>query len=288
MPTAKAALPVHDQACPADFSLATGLTPPHRRPSTGLFAAVAILWASACVLTGCQAPGPKIDSRHPTDSVADLLVGSFTSAEQAKTDRDFREIHLHAIRVWTARTDGPWIYLEQAVAAEPLKPYRQRFYQIRLSEHPDVVPGTVESRVYELPGDPLAFAGAWSEPARFDAISPDQLVQREGCTVYLVPNTDGSWSGGTDGSGCSSALRGATYATSEVTVTGTELRSWDRGFDKDGKQVWGAEKGPYVFRRADTVAASKPNMPATSGGTSAMGTPGTTVTNPSGRPIGRE
>ena len=27
------------------------------------------------------------------------------------------------------------------------------------------------------------------------------------------------------------------------------LLSWDRGFDAAGKQVWGAEKGPYEFLR---------------------------------------
>ena len=55
------------------------------------------------------------------------------------------------------------------------------------------------------------------------------------------------WAGSTQGKGCSSTLGGASYATSQVTVTPLELRSWDQGFDAAGKQVWGAEKGPYVF-----------------------------------------
>lgn len=225
------------------------------------------LVAAAVILPGCQMPGPQVASKDPKEAVAALLVGSFSSAEQAKGDKDFREIHLHMTRIWPARVDGPWVYIEQAVASEPLKPYRQRIYQIALSENPDAAPGTVESRVFELPGDPLAFAGAWSEPARFDAMTVEQLVPRDGCTVYLVPNTDGSWSGGTDGNGCSSALRGATHATSEVTATAQELRTWDRGFDKDGKQVWGAEKGPYVFRREAPKAATpaRPNAPSSPG-----------------------
>jgi CpeT protein len=204
---------------------------------------------SSSLLAGCQIPGPRIASENPTEAVAALLVGSFSSAEQAKADKDFRQIDLHMVRIWPTRNDGPWLYIEQAVASEPLKPYRQRIYQLAMSDNPDAVPGTVESRVFELPGDPLAFAGAWAEPSRFDSITIEQLVPREGCTVYLVPNTDGSWSGGTDGNGCSSAMRGASYATSEVTATMGELRTWDRGFDKDGKQVWGAEKGAYIFRR---------------------------------------
>jgi hypothetical protein len=200
-------------------------------------------------LGGCASAPATDASVDGVAAVTGMLVGSYSSLEQSQADKDFREITLHMATIWPDRAGGPWIYVEQALASEPLRPYRQRVYQVALSENPDAAPGTVESRVFELPGDPLAFAGAWREPARFDVITVESLVPRAGCTVFLVPNSDGSWSGGTDGTGCSSALRGATYATSEVTLTADELRSWDRGFDKDGKQVWGAEKGPYIFRR---------------------------------------
>lgn len=241
---------------------------------------------AAALLGGCQTPGPRIANQSPTEAVASLLTGAFSSAEQAQTDKDFREIELHVARIWPARTDGPWLYIEQAVASEPQKPYRQRIYQLVLSENPDAVAGTVESRVYELPGDPLAFAGAWADPARFTELTVEQLVPRDGCTVYLVSNTDGSWSGGTDGTGCSSALRGATYATSEVTVTPTEMRSWDRGWDKTGKQVWGAEKGAYIFKRAGAAKPDAAAQPAPNRQPNGQPTPGTMKTTPSGRPIG--
>jgi len=35
----------------------------------------------------------------------------------------------------------------------------------------------------------------------------------------------------------------------EVVITETQMVSWDRGFDAGGKQVWGAEKGGYVFKK---------------------------------------
>jgi CpeT protein len=221
-----------------------------------LLGSMVIVLATALPFGGCAATGETDAAKDPVAAVAGMLVGSYSSLEQSQTDRDFREITLHMATIWADRADGPWIYVEQALASEPLRPYRQRVYQVAISENPDAAPGTVESRVFELPGDPLALAGAWQEPTRFDAITIESLVPRQGCTVYLVPNSDGSWSGGTDGTGCSSALRGATYATSEVTLTSEELRSWDRGFDKDGKQVWGAEKGPYIFRRLPAAPAA--------------------------------
>jgi len=42
-------------------------------------------------------------------------------------------------------------------------------------------------------------------------------------------------------------LRGASYATSKVTITPDQIISWDQGFDKNDKQVWGATKAGYVF-----------------------------------------
>ena len=33
----------------------------------------------------------------------------------------------------------------------------------------------------------------------------------------------------------------------EVSMESGRIESWDQGFDANGKQVWGAEKGGYVF-----------------------------------------
>ena len=57
--------------------------------------------------------------------------------------------------------------------------------------------------------------------------------------------------GATDDKACKNAWGKATYATSEVTLTPTEIRSWDRGYDADDVQVWGAVAGPYVFVRQE-------------------------------------
>ncbi len=37
------------------------------------------------------------------------------------------------------------------------------------------------------------------------------------------------------------------YTTSEVVLSSDRMVSWDRGWDAEGKQAWGAEKGGYVF-----------------------------------------
>jgi len=36
-----------------------------------------------------------------------------------------------------------------------------------------------------------------------------------------------------------------------VTLTADRMVSWDRGVDAGGRQVWGAERGGYVFDRVE-------------------------------------
>jgi CpeT protein len=60
---------------------------------------------------------------------------------------------------------------------------------------------------------------------------------------------DGSYFGQTEVGPCSSSLGEAAYATSEISMTADGLVSWDRGFDENGQQVWGATRGGYIFMK---------------------------------------
>lgn len=177
------------------------------------------------------------------ERLAGMLEGSFRSTAQAAQDPDYRDVRLVMARCWRERDDGPWLYVEQAMAATPDAPYRQRVYQLSRRED-----GAFESRVYELAA-PEASVGAWRRERPLDGLSPADLALREGCEMALRSRPDGSFEGRTGVRTCPSALSGAAYATSEVIVTQTRISSWDRGFAADGTQVWGAKKGAYVFVR---------------------------------------
>lgn len=171
------------------------------------------------------------------------MTGSFSSEEQAKADpENYRDIRLHMVPIWASRDDGPWLYVEQAAAGALDKPYRQRVYHIGGGAQT----GTIESKVFELPGDPLLHAGKWKDPAHFDAFSPKDLVERPGCTIVLRAEGE-SFVGSTRDKDCISTLRGAAYATSEATINAEGMVTWDRGYDAQDKQVWGADKGGYHF-----------------------------------------
>ncbi|MBD3237111.1 MAG: hypothetical protein GF330_10430 [Candidatus Eisenbacteria bacterium] len=208
------------------------------------------------LLAWADPPAPPRAGADPAENdELDLLLrwmtGAFSSAAQAAADSSYYDIRLQMVPIWPTRADGRWLYVEQAVAGHEDRPYRQRIYRVDR-----IAAGTYRSRVYELT-DPLRFAGAWRDVRTFDALSPDSLTLREGCAVLLQRRADGAFAGTTREGICRSSLRGASYATSEVVVTAHGIVSWDRGFDDQGQQVWGATAGGYRFARRSRRNASE-------------------------------
>lgn len=174
------------------------------------------------------------------ETLASWLEGSFNSEEQAKTDSDYFYITLEMKPIWEMRKDGKWFYVEQAVAAKRDKPYRQRVYHLTQNGR------KITSEIYTLP-NPLRFAGEWKKDNPLFSLTPDSLTVREGCAMIIEREDSKTFAGSTNGKDCKSNLRGASYATSEATITEEKLVSWDRGFNEKDEQIWGAEKGGYIF-----------------------------------------
>jgi CpeT protein len=182
----------------------------------------------------------KVDERDLLE-LKSRMEGFFTSELQAKVDTNYFNIHLHMAHIWQRSEDGYWLYVEQAIASNLKNPYRQRIYHLYRQDD-----FTLVSRAFEL-SEPFRFVGAYDNPDLLKGLTKDSLIDRKGCAIYLQKNGEGNFIGSTSDNQCVSSLRGATYATSQVTVYEDKLISWDRGWDKDAKQVWGAEKGGYQF-----------------------------------------
>ncbi|NNJ53963.1 MAG: hypothetical protein HKP17_12405, partial [Ignavibacteriaceae bacterium] len=56
------------------------------------------------------------------DYLVNWMSGSFTSEAQAEKDTNYFNIELEMVEIWKDRPDGPWIYVEQAVAEFKDKP----------------------------------------------------------------------------------------------------------------------------------------------------------------------
>ncbi len=188
------------------------------------------------------------------DELARLLTGRFDSKDQAAQDKTYFEITLEVCKVEAPELGPRVLYVEQA--RPPSAPYRQRLYVIDRKDSTTAV-----SRVFEL-RTPKTWVGACAEAKPRSAV-PADAEEKLGCGVELHAIAKGQFQGATgdfkwngssfskdpSGSKCPSDLNGASYASSTVTLTETELLSWDRGFTTDEKQVWGATAGGYRFIR---------------------------------------
>jgi CpeT protein len=214
---------------------------PHMKHSRSIGVALFALLVSL-VSGGCAS-----HDDHAGGSVhvlRDYLVGSFSSSKQAAADpQNYRDIRLETVQIWPDRTDGIWLYSEQAVADALQKPYRQRIF--RLSANGD---HTFTSDIYTLPEPAHRFAGAWEDGHRLGTLRPEQLTRKDGCAMTVTwHQCSAIFTGTTQGTSCESTLDGAAYATSEVSISPFGIISLDRGYDKAGKQVWGPTEDGYVF-----------------------------------------
>ncbi len=173
------------------------------------------------------------------DDLQRTMAGTYSSEIQAKADSaNYYNISLRMVPIWKDR--GHYLYVEQALANRQDKPYRVRIYRLSMRN------GQYVSEVYTLK-DEKKWIGSWKTPEALDALPLDGIELKAGCEVVLDKTDKGTYSGKTGDKTCPSELRGASFAKSTVTVSPGKIVSWDQGFDSEGKQVWGAEKGGYIF-----------------------------------------
>jgi CpeT protein len=180
-------------------------------------------------------------SKKDLKRVYKMMKGSFNSSIQAAADTNYFNISLKMTPVWKKRKDGYWLYVEQAMTTALDNPYRQRIYHLYKQDNKTIV-----SKVYEVK-DVKKYTGSWKNEVLLNSMSDSLLIDRQGCSIFLHKTVEGTFSGSTPGKECLSTMRGATYATSEVTIYKDKIISWDRGWSIDDKYLWGAEFGGYHF-----------------------------------------
>ncbi len=170
-----------------------------------------------------------------------LMQGSFSSEAQAKQDSTYFNISLHMVPIW--KDKGNFLYVEQALFSKQEKPYRQRIYELKQEND-----STIASYVYTIKNDSL-WVGKWNNTAAFDSLPTSAIALKLGCAVFLKRHSNNEYRGSTKDQDCKSTLYGATYATSIVTVKKDTVISWDRGFNTEKEQIWGAKNGAYIFTK---------------------------------------
>lgn len=188
------------------------------------------------IVIGCKPT--QQNKANDLDRLVAIMQGTYSSEKQSIENKEYFNISLRMIPIWKEK--GNYLYVEQAMFEKQESPYRVRIYKVSQRNNEFV------SEIYTLKNE-KEWIGKWKTPKAFDALSESDIELKPGCEVILKKQPDGTFIGQTGEKTCPSELRGASYASSKVTVTPTQILSWDQGFDKEGKQVWGAVKGGYIF-----------------------------------------
>ncbi|QLH48021.1 MAG: chromophore lyase CpcT/CpeT [Bacteroidota bacterium] len=161
---------------------------------------------------------PRYHTGQGISSIFQVTDREFSSQKQSLSDTSYFNIHLSMCRIWNDRTDGIWLYVEQAVASSLNKPYRQRVYKLTHTG-----PDEFSSEIFTLK-NAKDVIGLAADASKMQLLQFEHIEAKNGCTVILKRN--GSvYTGGTQGTDCSSDLRGAAYATTKITlVMGNSFR----------------------------------------------------------------
>ncbi|MFA9200856.1 MAG: chromophore lyase CpcT/CpeT [Cypionkella sp.] len=175
-------------------------------------------------------------------------VGTFSSEAQHRADPRYDWVEARVVRIWPERTDGVWLYQEQAIVNQSgLAPEaaRARPYFQFVARVTPLAPGVLRRDNFRVldgarwlrlaPGDPRA-----------GALSPADLAPAS-CHNRIEKVAIGVFQGRTES--CANGYKGAASMQSLSVATPEMYVNWDRGFDRAGTRVWGPEAGGYVFRR---------------------------------------
>ena len=212
----------------------------------------AALFLAVWVLSGSATAKALVSDADPAAEFVAIAAGSWTSREQS-VDPRYDWVESETVRILPDRTDGVWLYQENAIlASSPVeapspdakdRPYFQIVIQLR-----SLGPEVVHSTTYRI-DTPEARAGArglWKVGGEgFDA----SWIGGVACMNELRRVAEGFWTGEAD---CPNTYKGAVRVDSRSVRTPDSYVNWDRGFDAKGQYVWGPVSGGYIFLRKET------------------------------------
>jgi hypothetical protein len=196
------------------------------------------------------APAPIAPEVPLAEAYAAQVVGSYSSAAQHRADARYDEVEARVIRIWPERTDGVWLYQEQAIITVPgtdaatarTRPYFQFVGRVQMIGN-----GLLRRDNYRV-SDRARWVGMTTGDARLASLSPADL-EAASCHNRIELISPGYWTGRTET--CTNSYRGAVTMESRSLSTPTGFVNWDRGFSTTGEHVWGPRWGGYVFDRVE-------------------------------------
>ncbi|MEG3436572.1 chromophore lyase CpcT/CpeT [Pannus brasiliensis CCIBt3594] len=178
-------------------------------------------------------------------NVVNYLAGEMNTTAQARENPKIAEVQMTTCEVSFPNSESSvYLYQEQALLNKLNQPYRQRFLEIK----PGTDDRSIESKSYK-PRNAGNFINFCKRSLTERQVRPSDLGEYV-CTVILTP-IEGGYKGETPPAGCPATARGAVRITNTIILRPDGMDTSDRGYDANGRQVWGAGENFYQFRRGN-------------------------------------
>ncbi|MBD2326501.1 chromophore lyase CpcT/CpeT [Alkalinema sp. FACHB-956] len=218
-------------------------------------------WANS--LSPVKPPTPSVEQlsvQQQVEAVAYHLTGVMSTTAQSQANPKAVDVTMTTCTMQVAGRSAPntiYLYQEQALSKSLHQPYRQRFLQLS----PSPYSRTIRSLAYK-PQQIDRWIN-FCQKAKADRQIQSADLGEAICAVFLKPMTASfargdlrdragfdrvEFVGTTPVDGCATNVRGATRIRNQVTLHSAGMDTWDRGYDAQGKQVWGAQGTAYQYR----------------------------------------
>lgn len=172
------------------------------------------------------------------ETVAQHLMGDLIYDQADRPDIRMRTCQ---ISVNPSQQSSIYLYQEQARVDSLSKPYRQRVLRLYAVEDQFIVSESFR------PIQSERWVGLCDiEPRNQQILSTD--LEPPHCAVYLQRKKR-FWVGETPKKGCPSEFRGAAFVRNKIILSPEGMKTYDQGFDANGKLIWGSDGKPYEFVR---------------------------------------
>ncbi len=191
------------------------------------------------LISGCSS---KTTKDPGLDNLVSLIEGEFSNKDQVKGDIGFAYLHMANTAIWKDRP-GYWIYTEVYSPKKDTFIYTQRILQY---ERLDSL--SFKSTSYTIP-NAKKYKRGWQNKSIFNDLTIDSLKVRKGCEVFFHKNTSTIYTGKMHKKSCTSTIKNVNYITTNFVISKNKISVWNRGYNVEGKQVWGKINGPYKYKK---------------------------------------
>jgi hypothetical protein len=176
--------------------------------------------------------------------VAEFLTGKFDNSTQSATDPAFIPVTYNNCQVEIVNSvfpvDSISVFAEQIGTTPQISFARRRLMQVRLYSDRQLV----EVAFYHLNEDDR-FADLGEQSRELYKLKAEDIGEYE-CSLFFT-GENGIYVGGTPEGGCPHHYQGAETLIIQGNLSSEKLAIWERWYDKNGNQVAGPVKGPYIY-----------------------------------------